>query len=737
MAQRIQQAPPRRRPTAIKAAPASPAAPLDLSPPPIAEGVDAVVGWINRLNLQTIDLAQHQPQKHKALQALVAAFGRCRATARDVALLLQAREQRDRVPAAGAYATEPPLTDGLAMPLWHAFELVRLIYLVAQAPDVDKEDVAAIQTRIRHHVSGVTVREADAAADFKRRHRIGSDVAGAVAGYAQIQAQLEKEALTAGDAEDARDDLVAFGRFMKSDFLAPWHIHVVADALMRAERREIRGLIINMPPRRGKSVLASELFLSWYLGRHPTHDVILGTLSQTFADSMGRKVRNMIQSSEYRRVFPGVNVATDSSAAAVFEIIEEGASARQRRGNFKAFGREAGVTGSGSSVLLIDDLLSELDAYSATERNKLIDNLIAFRTRLAPDAIWIVINTRYHEDDVVGVVKRDFADDREWTVITLPEFAEADEEWVVTTPATERRSAQRRVYTRKAGDVLWPDRFSAESSEQLKAALLKVAPHKWWGQFQCRPVPASGAMVDVSWFRRYDYADVMSIVKQAARVVVSVDCGGVKLHSRGSGAYGSRTAITVWAEWEDGRLYLIDVIASPWIYPDMIQAVKDACANWKPTDLLIENKAAGVELIRDLHEHRNWVQTPITPIDPFGPKETRMSVATPQIRAGQVYIPAQGACADIAAVRCAAPAWLEEFLTEMGHFPMGSRNDLVDSSSQMLNWRRDSPVWSNFSQVTASSPAKDALMAAIAGPFGRRGGVVRPTMRIGSPRRPG
>lgn len=739
MAQRIQQAPPRRRPTAIKANPTQAPTPLDLSPPPIAEGVDAVVGWINRLNLQTIDLAQHQPQKHKALQTLVAAFGRCRATARDVALLLQAREQRDRVPAAGAYATEPPLTDGLAMPLWHAFELVRLLYLVAQAPDVDKEDVAAIQTRIRHHVSGVTVREADATADFKRRHRIGSDVAGAVAGYAQIQAQLEKEALTAGDAEDARSDLIAFGHFMKSDYTSPWHVQVVCDALMRAERREVKGLIINMPPRRSKSTNATELFPAWLLGRHPTWDIIVGTHSQHFADSLGRKVRNMIQAAEYRRVFQSISVAQDSSAAAQFEIVDETASARQRRGNFKAFGRGGAPAGSGANCLILDDFLSEQDAYSATERAKLLDDIIAFRTRLAPDAIWIVINTRYHEDDVVGVVKRDFADDREWTVITLPEFAEADEEWVVTTPATARRPAQRRVYTRKAGDVLWPDRFSAESSEQLKAALLKVAPHKWWGQFQCRPVPASGAMVDVSWFRRYDYADVMSIVKQAARVVVSVDCGGVKLHSRGSGAYGSRTAITVWAEWEDGRLYLIDVIASPWIYPDMIQAVKDACANWKPTDLLIENKAAGVELIRDLHEHRNWVQTPITPIDPFGPKETRMSVATPQIRAGQVYIPAQGACADIAAVRCGAPAWLEEFLTEMGHFPMGSRNDITDSSSQMLNWRRDSPVWSNFSQVTASSPAKDALMAAIAGPFGRRGGSVgvRPTMRIGSPRRPG
>jgi predicted phage terminase large subunit-like protein len=735
MAQRIQQAPPRRRPTAIKANPTQAATPLDLNPPPITEGVDAVVGWINRLNLQTIDLAQHQPQKHKALQALVAAFGRCRATARDVALLLQAREQRDRIAAAGAYATEPPLDDGLAMPLWHAFELVRLIYLVAQALDVDKDDVAAIQTRIRHHVAGVTVREADATADFKRRHRIGSDVAGAVAGYAQIQAQLEKEALTAGDAEDARDDLIAFGHFMKSDYTSPWHVQVVCDALMRAERREVKGLIINMPPRRSKSTNATELFPAWLLGRHPTWDIIVGTHSQHFADSLGRKVRNMIQAAEYRRVFQSISVAQDSSAAAQFEIIDETASARQRRGNFKAFGRGGAPAGSGANCLILDDFLSEQDAYSATERAKLLDDIIAFRTRLAPDAIWIVINTRYHEDDVVGVVKRDFADDREWTVITLPEFAETDETWIVTSPATKRRPAERKVYTRKAGDVLWPDRFSAESSEQLKAALLKVAPHKWWGQFQCRPVPASGAMVDVSWFRRYDYADVMSIVKQAARVVVSVDCGGVKLHSRGSGAYGSRTAITVWAEWEDGRLYLIDVIASPWIYPDMIQAVKDACANWKPTDLLIENKAAGVELIRDLHEHRNWVQTPITPIDPFGPKETRMSVATPQIRAGQVFIPAQGACADIAAVRCAAPAWLEEFLTEMGHFPMGSRNDITDSSSQMLNWRRDSPVWSNFSQVTASSPAKDALMAAIAGPFGRRGGVVKPTMRIGSVRR--
>ncbi len=738
MPPRLQEMPRRRRPatTTQLTSPTIKPALTPTAPPPISQGVDAVVAWLNKVNLSSMELTTTQPQKHKALQLLIAAFGRCRAVARDVELLLRARQQRDGVAVDVAYAEAAPIDDALAMPLFHALEIIRLTHLVAAAPELDKDDVAAIQQRIKHHVAGVTVREAGLTAEFKRRHRIGSDVAKAVDSYAQVQAQLEKELLTQGDAEDARLDLVAFGHFMKSDFASPWHVQVVCDALMRAERRELRGLIINMPPRRGKSTCASELFPAWYLGRHPTHDIIVATHSQHFADSVGRKIRNAIQSPEYQRVFPGIHVADDSSAAAVFEIVQDGASSRQRRGNCKTFGRGGSPAGSGSNALLIDDFLSESDAYSATERGHLLDDLLAFRTRLAPDAIWIVINTRYHEDDVVGVVKRDFADDREWTVITLPEFAEVNEEWIVTTPSTARHRSERKVFRRGVGDVLWPDRFSAESSEQLKAALLKVAPHKWSGQFMCRPVPQSGALVDVAWFRRYDYADVMAIVHQAVRVVVSVDTGGVKLRERGSGGYGARTAITVWAELEDGRCYLVDVAAEPWIYPDMLRAIKDICAEWKPSDLLIEDKAAGVEVIVDLNEQRDWVRTPITPVMPMGPKETRLAVASPQIRAGQVYVPAQGACADVASVRCYAPKWLEEFLGEMAHFPMGSRKDIVDSTSQMLNWRRENPVFSNYQDTMGvDSVARKQLYRALAGPFGGKGIGIKPTQRIGAPKR--
>jgi phage terminase large subunit-like protein len=111
-------------------------------------------------------------------------------------------------------------------------------------------------------------------------------------------------------------------------------------------------------------------------------------------------------------------------------------------------------------------------------------------------------------------------------------------------------------------------------------------------------------MVDPAWFRRYDYADVMELRQRAVRVVVSVDTGGTKLRQISSAS--ARTAITVWAEMEDGRCYLVDLVAEPWIYPDIIAHVKEACRQWKPTDLLIENKAAGLELIADLSEHRGW-----------------------------------------------------------------------------------------------------------------------------------
>lgn len=727
---------PRRRRAASAITTSTPPPRPTYPEPPILKGVDAVVAWVNQINLGVMTETASTPDarnRHKALQALVSALGRCRSVARDVELLLRAREQREGVGCGAAYADAAPQDDAMSYPLWSFNQLAALCKLVADCDGLDSDDLQRVMDRLKHHVAGVTVRESGETAAFKRRHRIGADVAGAVESYAQVQQQLEKESLTQGDAEDARDDLVAFGKFMQSDFEAPWHIQVIADALMRVERREVKGLILNIPPRFGKTNLASILFASWYLGRHPSHDVIVGSMSSEFAENnIGGPVRNLIQSPEYRRVFPGVNVSQDTAAKGAFRILNENASVRQRRGMFAALGRTASPTGKGASLLLLDDLISEQDAYNPTERAHLFDQIYRFRSRLAPNAVWIVINTRYHEDDVVGVVKKRYATDRKWEVITLPVYATENETWAITRPATARRHAEKRVFHRTAGEILWPLR--QQDVEAQRELLLAESPAIWSGQFMCKPVLESGAMIDIAWFRRYDYVRLDEIAAKAVRTTVSMDTGGIK--NRQITSTAARTAITVWAELEDGSCYLLDVVAEPWIYPDIVKNVKDVCNRWRPSDLLIEDKAAGTEVIVDLGEHRDWVRTPITSITPQGPKEVRMGVASPWIRSGMVYVPAQGVCTDVPLPVCPAPKWVEVYLNEMMHFPLSSRKDLVDSSSQFLNWRREVPLYSNYSDVAASSPEKDRLMRALSGQWGARGGgQVKARMAVGRVRR--
>jgi predicted phage terminase large subunit-like protein len=441
-------------------------------------------------------------------------------------------------------------------------------------------------------------------------------------------------------------------------------------------------------------------------------------MSADYAENnIGGPVRNLIASPEFRRVFPGINVSPDTAAKGTFRVYDETGSVRQRKGMFTAMGRGGAPTGRGAALLLMDDLLSEADAYSHTERAKLFDEIFRFRSRLAPKAAWIVINTRYHEDDVVGIIQRRYANDRKWETISLPAYAEQDEVWRIERPATPYHPAEKRVFTRKTGEILWPHRQA--DVEAIRSVLEKESPQMWSGQFMCRPVPASGAMVDIAWFRRYDYAEVAAIRKRAARVVVSVDTGGTRLRQLSGSA--ARTAASVWAEMEDGKVYLLDVRAEAWAYFDMVQAVKDICADWKPTELLIENKAAGLELIADLREDARWVRTPITSIDPIGSKETRMSVASPPIRAGHVYVPATGTCADVRDPS-RPPLWVVDYLNEMQHFPMSSRRDQVDTTSQFLNWRREHPMYLVGVSITPNSDAKKAFLGQLGGPWGRGGG---------------
>jgi predicted phage terminase large subunit-like protein len=665
---------------------------LLVEPPPVATGWDACVEWAGALTLRLLQAAESP--RVAVLRDLLNAISTAKRVGTDVETALRAREQREGVPAAAAREPQPPEDDAMALPLWHAFALCRLAYDAASAAGVTDQIASAYRARAKTHVAGLRVRELASTKALQERHKI-RDLRAAVRDHAEVSAQMEREALDADLVTEAASSLIAFGHFMSREFKSPNHIQVVADALERVERGEIKRLVLNLPPRYGKSMLASQLFPSWYLGRHPDRDIICSANGQELADSFGRVVRNLMSSEELQRVFPGVHVADDSQAVNRFDVVDDRAGFRGRRGAYKGFGRNGRPTGTGAHLLLMDDLLVEREADSDAAIAECHRSIRQFRSRLAPGGAWVVINTRYRENDPVGYIMTEYAADGPWTVISLPALAETEEDHVLPDGS---------VWHRDQGDPLWPERWSLEDVLRTRDLLLRISPQDWYGQHLCRPVPAEGALVKMTWFAQRRYARRDEILMRCNRVVISADT------SKGATANAARSAFLVFAEDHTGA-YLVHVIAEPLPYPQLRTVTKQLCRDWKPTILLIEDHSSGQSLIQDLRNDIDWPRTPIVGVHPERDKVTRMSVVTPQLADGQLWLPAAGLF-----------PWQADFEKELTFFPRSTHKDQVDAFSQFLSWRQRNPLighaggWSSI-----ASPAQQRLVGALATPWGRGG----------------
>lgn len=676
---------------------------------PVGGGVDAVAGWAQEAAQGLVGTASERAQR---LRSALEALGRTRSAAQDAEALLEALRQRGEDAPRGDGA-EPPEPDGageIALALWQWYEVARLAWAIGSAPDAAVDGLAA---QVKHLVGALRARPTRAAEEVRRRLRLPKDAREAVREAERVSERLAAERLDEGRLEEARRSLVGFGRWIQAGFLSPPHIQIIARALEDVEAGRCRRLIVMLPPRSGKSNLVSYLFAAWYAGKHPDRDVMLASHAQEKAEEWGRAIRNAVSSEEFARVFPGVRVSGDSSAAARFnlEAGEEWVGAdgrrggpRMRRGVVKSYGRKAGPTGSGANLLIVDDLTTEAEADSDAAKREAHRAVRALRSRLAPQsegAAWVIVNTRYREDDTIGMVLTEYADDGPWTVIRLPSLAEEDEEHVLPDGT---------VWRRRAGDPLWPERYTREEVEVIRATLLRTSPADWYGQHMCTPVPASGAMVDLGWLRRYgagaeftthDGRRVASIpleqaVQRASRTVVTVDT------SKGTGQNAARTAVQVWLDvvghgLHDGA-YLAEAWAEAVGYSAQEAKVKEVCGRWRPHALLIEDKSTGEVMCQRLPQERDWVRTPVVPVHPCGDKVTRMAGVTPTIRDGQVWVP------------LAAP-WLHEFERELQFFPVGKHKDQPDAMSQFLNWRRVNPPTGAGLSLPPASPALKAAFA--------------------------
>lgn len=268
-------------------------------------------------------------------------------------------------------------------------------------------------------------------------------------------------------AERSRRNLIAFTEYTYQRYVTARHHRIVAEQLERVERREIDRLMLLLPPRHGKTELASRRYPPWNLGRNPHRQIIAASATETFATDVGREVRNIVKSQEYGEIFPNVTLAADSAAAGRWHT--------NHGGIFAAVGVGSQILGKGADDFVIDDPFATMeDAQSETQRKRVIEWYQgSVYNRLQPGGTIVLINHRMHEDDLSGYLidRQNFEGDK-WEIVELPAVS-------------------------PSGEALWPEAYPIEALNRIKANTL---PRFWSGLYQQNPQPEDGTFFQRSWF---------------------------------------------------------------------------------------------------------------------------------------------------------------------------------------------------------------------------------------------
>lgn len=411
------------------------------------------------------------------------------------------------------------------------------------------------------------------------------------------------------------------------------HLLYTSKKLVDASARRIKRLIVTEPPRHGKSELISKYYPAWHLGLFPDDRIILTSYEADFAASWGRKSRDIME--EYGEELFGVRVRQDSSAANRWDI-------KNHSGGMNTAGAGGPITGKGGDVIIVDDPIKNADeANSPTIRDKVWEwYQSTLYTRLEPDGVIIIVMTRWHEDDLVGrLLNPEFGEVEDWEVINLPAIAEEND-----------------PLGRKVGEPLWKERYNNKELERIKNT---VGSYWWNALYQQRPSPPEGAIVHREWWQYYNV-----LPNRFDEVIQSWDASFKETKD------GSYVVGQVW-----GRLgadkYLIDQVRARIDFTDTIRAIKNMAIKYPQAKLkLVEDKANGPAIISTLRKEISG----IVPIDPQGSKEARAYSVSPDIEAGNVYLPSPSL----------AP-WIRDYVEEWAAFPHGKNDDQVDATTQALD----------------------------------------------------
>jgi predicted phage terminase large subunit-like protein len=437
-----------------------------------------------------------------------------------------------------------------------------------------------------------------------------------------------------------RKDFVSFVRKVfhvlhpSAIFHMNWHICAIADYLEQVRLGKIKRLIINVPPRSLKSIMSSVAFPAYVLGHEPTKRLIVASYSADLAIKHGNDFRTVVNSAEYRPIFPGMRISAMKNTQS--EVVTT------LNGFRLAISVDGALTGRGGDIILIDDPIAALAARSQKSREHVVDwffNTALSRLDDKQNGAIVLVMQRLHEDDLAGVLLRS---SDEWTVLSLPAIAQQDEQIPI---------GHGQIHWRHAGDVLHPERESREVLESLRAQL---GPETFAAQYQQQPVAPGGAMIKRASVRRYDQ------LPGTGQIIQSWDVANKP------GEDNDYSVCTTWLIHEN-RYYLMDVLRDRFDFPTLRRKVSEQAKLHKASQVLIEDAGFGTALIQEL----KTADFSVIAVKPEYDKKIRMAIQAGKFENGQVFFPKE------------AP-WLRDLEDELFAFPNGRHDDQVDSISQAL-----------------------------------------------------
>jgi len=380
-------------------------------------------------------------------------------------------------------------------------------------------------------------------------------------------------------------------------------------------------IIVTMPPRHGKSEMASKYFPAWALMKYPEIKIILASYEAEFAASWGRRIRELIN--EYG-CYLSAELRQDSRAANRFALNNDS--------ELITAGAGGAITGRGAHLLIIDDPIKNYEqAYSKTYRDKTFEwfNTTAF-TRLEPNGSVILIQTRWHNDDLAGrILQNDI--NNEWVNINFPAVSENNE-------------------------PLFPERFDTEALNKIKK---QIGTNAFASLYQQKPISNDNQIYKETWWQYY---------RELPNLQYKIQSWDTAFKEKEHNDYS--VCLTMGSN--NNNYYVVDVYKDKMEFPALTRRVIALADKHNPDYILIEDKASGQSLIQTL---KNDTRLPIKAISVQGDKELRAHLATPLIESGKVFLPERA-------------VWLNDFLTEMNDFPLSAHDDIVDSFNQGLEYLR-------------------------------------------------